>query len=526
MGIWMSPTEYIEFSKTDTQGLLEEIYTSANAQGFDPGGWLGLMPDPDPVLRKSGDGVSVLRDLTADDKVMSCMQSRKLGILKKKDFLYEPGKAETGEAAGESEKVCKNLEKDLEGVDLYNVFSQVLDAPYYGSSVVEVIWRPEKGLMRIEALKPRPAEWFAWDNNHNLVFRASGSSEGDPVPFGKAVTARHFPDASNPYGLRLLSRCLWPVAVKKGGIRFWTILCERFGMPWVIGKARPGADKTERGEILSALSGMVQDAVAVVSGGTEVDLKGVEGRGGDMHSALVRFMNNAISTVIMGQTLTAELPDNSGSRAAAQVHEDVLDDYREADETLVVKFMRDLGRMYTTINSPTAHYPKFRYREPADYSAQAELDNRLYTVGVRFEPAYFERKYDLSEGEFTVEVQEAQSLSALAGSKLKVYPDQNRDSKLKAFSLPSAAPFTPEQQAIEDLADSVMPDEVEALGVNEEQIIAAVEASESYEEAIGRLLDLYPSLETKALQEALERVILNADLFGRWTAGEELRIKS
>jgi len=249
-------------------------------------------------------------------------------------------------------------------------------------------------------------------------------------------------------------------------------------MPWVVGTARPGADKTERGQILSALSSMVQDAVAVVSGGTEVKLHGVEGKGGDLHPKLIQFMNNAIATVLMGQTLTAEVGD-SGSRALGEVHAGILNDYRVADETLVVKFMRDLGWIYQQINSPTAHHPTFRYREPADYATLAELDNKLYKVGVRFAPVHFERKYDLSADEFTVQT----GLKPVSTTEMGLKPV----STMKPVSEGQprgAAPttkFTPEQQAIEEMIESVSSDAIKTMDGNERKILQAVLTSDSYE---------------------------------------------
>ena len=507
-GIWATPAEYISFADSDRRELLDELYTANTAQGFAPLGWLGLMPDPDPVLKKTGDGVSVLRDLTADDKVISSIQNRKLGTLKKKDFLYEPGRDEGQKETVESKTLCANLEKDLANVDLYNVFSEALDAPYYGAAFVEVLWRPEGGWMHIDALKPRPVEWFAWNERHEPLFKSAAAPEGEPIPFGKAVVVRHFPNAVNPYGLRLLSRCLWPVAIKKGGIQFWATLCERFGMPWVIGTARQGAQKTERQEILDQLTRMVQNAVAVVTGGTDVKLHGIEGKGGDLHPALITYMNNAIATVLMGQTLTAEI-GAKGSYAASKTHAEVLDDHREADETLVVKFMRDLGWIYREINSRAAHHPKFRYREPADYAAQAELDEKLTKSGVRFTKTHYMKRYHIAEDEFEVSDESEKTKTGLAAPGSGVDLEAGDDD------------FTPEQQAIEDLLAGIMPEAAGALEGNEQKIIDAVTASESYEEAIERLLELYPSLSAEGLQEALERVILTIDMFGRWTAKEE-----
>jgi phage gp29-like protein len=478
--------------------LQTEMFTGID--GFDPVGWMGLFPDPDPVLLKTGDGVSVLRALLGDWKVISSIQSRKLGTLKKRDYVLEAGHAEGKSPEAESVRVCKDLDEDLKTIDIYNLFSQVLDAPYFGSTFVEVIWRPEAGRMRIEALNPRPVEWFGFDSKHEPRYRGTGELM-EAVPYGKLVIARHFPDATNPYGLRLLSRCLWPVAIKKGGVRFWTTFCERFGMPWVVGKAPTGSSKEDRSEILSSLALMVQDAVAVVSGGTEVDIHGVDSKGGDLHPSLIEYMDKAIAMVLMGQTLTADIGD-VGSKAASQTHAETLNDYREADETLIVMFMQQLGDLYAEINSPTAASPTFRFREPEDYGAQADLDGKLYKVGVKFQPVHFVRRYNLAEDEFSIDASDAENAD---------------DEKTETTNL--AAGGEPEAQAgVEALVDAVMKEAGDAFAGNEALILKAVTSSESYEEAFSRLLDLHPSLTIDTLEDALSRALVNGKSYGRWTA--------
>lgn len=506
-GIWVSPTQYISFaeqSESTRRALTSELYTASIAGGFDPAGWLGTLPDPDPVLRKTGDGVSVLRALTADTKVISSIQNRKLGTLKKRDYVLEPGVAEGTDPDATAANVCKRLETDLARVDLYNVFSQVLDAPYYGYAVVEVLWEPAGGWMQVADLKPRMVEWFSFSEKHEPVF-IGGGSDPQPIPFGKAVFARHFPEAANPFGLRLLSRCLWPVAIKKGGIRFWTMLCERFGLPWVIGRAPAGGgDKANREEIATALAGMVQDAVAVVSAGTEVDIHGLKGST-DLHPKLIEYNDKAIAMVLMGQTLTADIGEG-GSRAAAQVHGGVLDDYREADETLITTFMEELSWIYTQVNAAGALSPVFRYREPTDYQAQADLDTKLNGVGVRFKKVHFERRYNLTEDEFDLDGGE---------------PGGDAENGEKTELAAPGAGFGPNQQAIEGLIGALVEAGGNALAGNEKKILDAVLSAGSFEDAMDNLLALYPDLSTDRLQDLMERGLLNADLFGRWAVGDE-----
>ena len=504
-GLWVSPDKFISFADmaADRQLVLAELYSSPF--GVDVSDFLLWLPDPDPVLRKTGDGIQVLRDLTADDKVISSIQLRKLGTLKKKDYTYTPGHAEDKEADAESKRMRDMLADDLENVDLYNLFSQILDAPYYGMSPVEPIWEARAGYYRIKDLKPRPPEWFGFTAGHEMYFRGGSGMEG--IPFGKLVTARHFPEATNPYGLRLLSRCLWPVAIKKGGIKFWTMLCEKFGLPWVIGKAPSGALEAERRLIASQLAAMVQDAVAVVSSGTEVDVHGFEAKSGSLHPDLVKYMDAAIARVLMLQTLTSEVGDR-GSYAAASVHEEVLNDCREADETLLVTFMNDLAWTYTRLNSAAALSPTFAFIEPEDYAAQADLDAKLHGVGVRFRKVHFSRHYGLAEDEFDLD------------ATPKPTPGRTDDDGV--VDLAAGGGFTPDQQAIEDLVARISPEAAEALSGNERLLIQAVLDSESYDEAFQKILDLYPQLTVDTLQDLMERVLLNAGLFGQYVTRQEV----
>ncbi len=78
-------------------------------------------------------------------------------------------------------------------------------------------------------------------------------------------------------------------------------------------------------------------------------------------------------------------------------------------------------------------------------------------------------------------------------------------------------PFTPYQQAVEDLADAVIPAATNGIKGNEELFVTIIEKSESFEEAMEKLLEAWPQLNMDDLAASLERAMLNAELFGRWT---------
>lgn len=345
----------------DPESLVLEIAT--RARSWDPSVYLGLLPDPDPVLKKRGGGVSALESLLADAHLVGVIQTRKLGTLKKQ-WRFEPGRVPGGQTPPETKQACLDLTADLSDMDLYSVLSALLDAPYFGFTPVEIIWEPGPERLRIKNLRALPQRWFGFDAENRARFLSKDNPwQGEDLPPCKFILARHFPTYDNPYGLRLLSRCFWPVTFKRGGLKFWVTFAERYGMPLLIGKYRPGAPDSEQQDMLTKLSNMVQDAVAVIPEGNSVDLVGGAGnRGGEVYERLKTAMDAEMSKVIMGQTLTAEVADK-GTYAASKTHERVLDAYQEADARLVETAMNQVARIYAQLNTPGAPAPRFRFHE-------------------------------------------------------------------------------------------------------------------------------------------------------------------
>ena len=319
-GLWLGPNRFVEFGDMPRkEELIEEIASRQSA--WDWTGMMGLLPDPDPILRKLGGGSEILESLTADGHLCSVIQSRKLGTLKK-EWRFDPGTRGDAEATPQAEALCKQLCEDLERIDVYNLISTLLDAPLYGMTPIQLGWQPDGSRLKLNSLEAMPARWFGFDEQNRPKFISSNNPwDGEDLPYGKFVFSRHFPTYDNPYGLRLLSRCFWPVTFKKGGIKFWVTLAEKYGVPFLVGQYRSGADRTEQQTMLSNLVAMVRDAVAVIPQGGSVEIleTGKSSAGAEIHIGLKEAMDAEMSKVIMGQTLTAEM-DGQGSRAGSQSH--------------------------------------------------------------------------------------------------------------------------------------------------------------------------------------------------------------
>lgn len=491
----------INFS--DERADLTTEFATRLAAGADVGTFLGKLPDPDPVLRKRGEYDDVLDDLTADDQVCMAIQNRKLRVLNKQDYDFSPGQAKGKDVSADAARLCDELVSDLEAINLRDVFSSMLDAPFFGQTVLELIWEPHGGRLQLADIVAKPRKWFAYDDDNRAVFCGATHVYDTQLPSGKFVLVRHFPTFENPYGLRLLSRCLWPVAFKRGGIEFLTRFCEKFGQPWVLAYAPHKADRASRISMAGDLASMVQDAVAVLPNGAKVELASASGKAGDLHEAYLRRWDKAISKVIMGQTLTAEM-DGNGSRAASETHYSVGGDMADADQFLVVSAMNNIALTYRNINAPAGVMaPVFGYEEPEDFDARANLDKKLYSVGLRFKKSHFSRRYDLDEDEFDL-VGDGE-----AEAESKVEQPADHAAFIEFASAQDA------QEIIDAALDEILPQAVKANGKLATQIENIVQRAETFEDMQIMLAELLgQDAEHDELAELTGRIMLNAGLFG------------
>jgi phage gp29-like protein len=465
---------------------------------------LGALPDPDPVLKKLDATGTILNDLMSDEHVTSVVQTRKVGTLNR-EWRIEPGGHGGADPDALSKRACDEFAADLDNLNMFDVISQILDAPYYGMAPIEIIYASHDGFWHIGELRCLPAAWFrfAAADNQPKFLSLNDMIAGEPLPENKFVFARHFPSYKNPYGLRLLSRCFWPVTFKKGGVTFWMKFLEKFGIPHVVGKYKEGTTKAVQAEILANLASMVQDAVAVIPEGTAIDVLNASGgksSGSDgSFSALKDAMEAGISKVIMGQTLTAEIGDK-GSFAASKTHENVLESYRECDARLVKDAIEQVAWIYCQVNFPGAANPRFVWHEEDDPRKDfADRDKVLHETGVRFRKSYYTRFYGLREDEFDI-------AEAAAAS-----PDNSG-------MFAEGDKLDDDQLLLEKLMADVIPDGTVAAGETIKQIMAAVDAADGYDDLSERLAKLFPTLDGERFRQVLERALFASEMFGMHTA--------
>ncbi|MEJ5227208.1 DUF935 domain-containing protein [Thermodesulfovibrio sp.] len=487
-GLWIDEKTFIKFTDERTS-LTEELATRKGAIDFYS---LGMyLPNPDPVLKKQGKDITVYKELLADAHVGGCITSRKAGVLSL-EWSIDRGRAKSRQA--------KLIEKVFQNLNLEKIMSEILDATLFGYSVLEVIWEKLGGYILPKAIVGKPQEWFLFSIENELRLRTKDNFEGIPLPEKKFLLVQHEATYQNPYGFPLLSRCFWPVTFKKGGLKFWVMFTEKYGMPFLIGKHPRGTSKEETDRLADLLEAMIQDAIAVIPDDSSVEIKEASGKGSsaDIYRQLIEYCDTQISIAILGQNLTTEV--KGGSYAAAQAHMQVRKDIIEADKKLVEKTLNQLIRWIAELNFGGTEFPVFSMWEQEDVDkALAERDKILVDAGVRFTKKYFQKAYGFEDED-------------IEACEVPQQPQQFAEVEKQD------SPF-PDQQAIDDAIDAITPEELQAQmeGVLK-PIIDLINESKDYNTVMEKLINTYPDMDTKAIEDMLARAIFVSELWGRLNA--------
>jgi phage gp29-like protein len=229
---------------------------------------------------------------------------------------------------------------------------------------------------------------------------------------------------------------------------------------------------------------------------------------------------------MLGQTATTEgTPGKLGNEDAQQ---EVRQDIKKADADLLSEVLNNtLVRWIVDYNfANVTEYPTLwlRTEKERDLKPLAERDKVLTAdIGLKIPERYFYDTYGIPQPEGDEAVVGGPKPAPEANPSQPPFAKGRSEGNGGdgAFSEPRAQAsgqrFTPDQQAIEGLADEALQDASGFLTQNEAQILAAISDAQSYEDAMLRILELYPRLDTAGIEDMISRLWLNAELFGRAT---------
>lgn len=377
--------------------LVEEMATYQAATGsWFLEGW--PLPNPDPILRATGQALPVYRAMLYDAHVGGLARRRRASV-KALETRIDAGKAKT--------KTVRLVETALAGLDMPAVVGGLWEAALFGYAVAEVLWERREGFILPASVVAKPQEWFTFDSAGRLLFMAAGSAHGVPVPPKKFLLARQDATVTNPYGMADLARCFWPYTFKKGGLKFWLQFVEKYGSPKLVGKFNRNTPEKEQDDLLALLKACVQDAVMVIPDDNSVEILKQDGSSlsgaAENYEAFLRHCRSEISIALLGQDQTTEADTNHASATAGL---EVTGDIRDADAGMVQRAVQELVRWIVALNvGPDADAPDFALFEREDALAEAEADAKkaardkaVAELRPHYSDDYLEKTYRLPQG--------------------------------------------------------------------------------------------------------------------------------
>ena len=248
---------------------------------------------------------------------------------------------ESAEAEADAELVREWTERS----ELSDELHDLLDAVGKGYAVSEIIWETSERQWMPKALTWRDPRWFRFDPvaGTALEFQPEGGSGWEPLTPYKFVPHVVKSKSGLPVRGGLARPALWAWLLQSFGLRDWSRSLEAYGHPIRLGKFGSGASKEDKAILLRAVKNVADDLAAIIPDSMSLEFGGMEGAAArlDLYRDFIQYLDERISLVVIGQTLTSEKGESGGgSRALGEVHERVREDVRDNDARQLAQTLR------------------------------------------------------------------------------------------------------------------------------------------------------------------------------------------
>ncbi len=311
-----------------------------------------------------------------------------------------------------------------DALDIASAMIDIVDAIGKGFSATEIVWDTSNREWFPRRLRWRDPRWFMfdWVAGEELLVR-SMKNEGPSIAVDgeQAAPGSHFKGSGlygalrGGIGIQPMTEPLLPykfivhVAKAKAGLpirgglaraagwaylfknyvlKDWVTFSEVYGQPLRVGKYGAGATEQDKERLLQAVANIGTDAAAIVPESMVIEFTEARQTGSvELYQSFCQYLDAQVSKAVLGQTLTTEIPQGAGSRAAAEVHDTVRRDILSADaRRLAATINRDLIRPIVDLNlGPRRNYPRLALgmADDADINDFVDMVTKLADHGMR-----------------------------------------------------------------------------------------------------------------------------------------------
>ncbi|MCC6446214.1 MAG: DUF935 family protein [Armatimonadetes bacterium] len=282
--------------------------------------------DPDQIRRVRRMGALARMEL--DAQVKSCLDTKKCAV------LSGGWRVEPADGSPEARHLADFAAYALSAADgsITDALYEAMDALARGVSVAELNWRivPSgrwAGLAALRSIRAKDPAAFEWklDRFGNLAgLSLKGDPGGPPLPLEKFAVYIYRPAPGFPLGRSDLLSAYPHWRSRELLIQYWNLFLEKFGSPTVIGRYPGGIPRDRQKQFLDLLKSIQQDSALVIPEDLEISLMEAQRGGPASYREALSYHDRAIAKAILGETLTNDEGDRSGSLALGRVHLEVL----------------------------------------------------------------------------------------------------------------------------------------------------------------------------------------------------------
>jgi phage gp29-like protein len=360
-----------------------------------------LNPDKIQKYKAGGRGVELYNDIVDKDAhVRSCLKIRKNAVMGL-GYEIQPYVAPGAEDATPEDINRANIMVEILSrmKNFRRNMREILSAIEHGYSVNEIRYRVDSDYVVIEELKSRDPNKFAYDVDFNLCYIDSTTHKTvklDPMYF---VQFAYEPRFENPYGSSDMKTVFWAWWFKTNLIKYLSMFSERFAQPTIIGKYPNDWTDTQIDKLLAELGRIQEDTVGVTEEGTQFEMLEPKTRSEAMLIEGIRFFNQEISKGILGNTLSTDEGERSGSLALGKVHQGVRLDLVESDAGDFEACLQDqlIDRLSFYNFGPDVVSPRIRipFQQPEDLEKIAKTYKELSGIGVEFPKNHIHKRFSI-----------------------------------------------------------------------------------------------------------------------------------
>lgn len=397
----------------------------------------------------------------------------------------------------QDQKMADEVRKLMDSDQIPDLFFDLLDGLGKGIGVCQILW---------DTSSPTEPRWvpkeYKWvdprylrpdaDTLSDILLISDDAPQGKPLEPYKFITHLPRSKSGNVWRNGLTRQCAVLYMLKSFTVRDWWAFAEVFGIPIRVGKYGPNATPEQIATLKNAIATIASDAGAIIPDSMMVELvETAKGNGGDtLFESMVRWCNEEISKLVLGQTMTTE---NGSSMAQATVHNEVRLDIAKWDARQLESTINEyLVKPFIILNwGKQKAYPRvcIRVPEPEDLKMLVDSLMPLVDRGMKVSESEVRDKFGLADPKFDEAVlQPLSTMEVAAAQPLALNRQQPKRLAINRIQQPS-------EQAIEQLTEEAMGDWVEVGGDDfMNPILELAAKAKSFEEFNDGLLKLQETL--------------------------------